>query len=196
MACDDFSYYEKVGEKVSEYAMGDIPCDWSVASFSQLNMFNAEVLDPSRFPNEIFELYSVPNFDFGVPEIISGKKIGSTKQIIDKEDVLVCKINPRINRVWITGHLTSHRILGSSEWIVFRNELLYTPYIQCYFSSPYFRNLLLSNVSGVGGSLMRAQPESVKKYPILIPPYQEQVRISERIGKLFSLLSIIEKSLN
>lgn len=159
-------------------------------------MYSADTIDPSHFPEEMFELYSVPHFELGVPEIIQGQGIGSSKQSICEKDVLVCKINPRINRVWITGHITSYRILGSSEWIVFRNNILFAPYLQQYFSSPYFRELLLSNVSGVGGSLMRAQPESVKRYPILIPPYQEQVRISKMVDELFSLLHTIEKSIS
>lgn len=192
---EDNSYYEKLGEKVSEYAVDELPGGWIVGSFSQVNMFASETIDPSNFPDEMFELYSVPNFEAGTPEIICGKEIGSSKQSICKNDVLVCKINPRINRAWITGHITPYRLLGSSEWIVFRNHLLFAPYLRYYFSSPYFRKLMLSNVSGVGGSLMRAQPESVKKYPILIPPYQEQLRIAERIDELFALLAAIEKSL-
>ena len=193
---EDNSYYEKISEKVSEYDVDELPYGWSVGSLSQVNMFASEAIDPSNSPDEMFELYSVPNFEVGVPEIIRGKEIGSSKQAICENDVLVCKINPRINRVWITGHITSYRLLGSSEWIVFRNHLLFAPYLRYYFSSPYFRELILSNVSGVGGSLMRAQPESVKKYPVLIPPYQEQLRIAERIDELFTLLVAIEKSLN
>ena len=193
---EDNSYYEKIDDKVSEYEAEELPLGWSIASFSQVNMYSAETIDPSHFPEEEFELYSVPNFEIGVPEIIKGQEIGSSKQSIYEMDVLVCKINPRINRVWITGHITPHRILGSSEWVVFRNSFLFAPYLQYYFSSPYFRELLLSNVSGVGGSLMRAQSESVRKYPILIPPYQEQVRISKCVDELFSLLIAIEKSLS
>ena len=196
MQCAESSYYEKIGDKVSEYAAENIPLGWSIASFSQVNMFSTETINPSQFSEELFELYSVPNFELGVPEIIKGEKIGSSKQSICENDLLVCKINPRINRVWITGHITPYRILGSSEWIVFRNDFLFAPYLQFYFSSPYFRELLLSNVSGVGGSLMRAQPESVKKYPILIPPYKEQVRIAEKISELFIKLDTIEKNLS
>ena len=192
---EDNSYYEKIGEKVSEYDIDELPYGWSIGSFSQVNMFISETVDPSNSTDEMFELYSVPNFDVGVPEIIIGKEIGSSKQSVCENDVLVCKINPRINRVWIAGHITSYRILGSSEWIVFRNNMLFAPYLRHYFSSPHFRKLMLSNVSGVGGSLMRAQPESVKKYPVLIPPYQEQIRIAERIDELFALLVAIEKSL-
>lgn len=190
------SYYEKIGDKVSEYMGEDLPLGWSIASFSQVNMFSAETIDPSHFPEKMFELYSVPNFELGVPEIIKGQEIGSSKQSICENDVLVCKINPRINRVWITRHITSYPILGSSEWVVFRNDYLYAPYMQFYFLAPYFRELLLSNVSGVGGSLMRAQPESVKKYPILVPPYKEQVRIAEKITEIFIKFDDIEKSLS
>ena len=190
------SYYEKIGDKVSEYNVNELPYGWSVGSFSQVNMFVPETTNPGNSPDEMFELYSVPNFEVGIPEIIRGKEIGSSKQSICENDVLVCKINPRINRVWNTGHITPYRLLGSSEWIAFRNHLLFAPYLRYYFSSPHFRKLMLSNVSGVGSSLMRAQPESVKKYPVLIPPYQEQIRISERIDELFDLLAVIEKSLN
>ena len=158
-------------------------------------MYFGENVDPGNFPNEVFELYSVPNFEIGAPEIVTGQEIGSSKQSVRENDILVCKINPRINRVWITGHITPYRLLGSSEWIVFRNQLLFAPYLRYYFSSPYFRELMLSNVSGVGGSLMRAQPESVKKYPLLIPPYQEQRRIAECIDTLFSSLAAIEQSI-
>ena len=193
---EDNSYYEKIGDKVSEYMGEDLPLGWSIASFSQVNMFSAETIDPSHFPEKMFELYSVPNFELGVPEIIKGQEIGSSKQSICENDVLVCKINPRINRVWITRHITSYPILGSSEWVVFRNDYLYAPYMQFYFLAPYFRELLLSNVSGVGGSLMRAQPESVKKYPIWVPPYKEQVRIAEKITELFIKFDDIEKSLS
>ena len=193
---EDNSYYEKIGDKVSEYMGEDLPLGWSIASFSQVNMFSAETIDPSHFPEKMFELYSVPNFELGVPEIIKGQEIGSSKQSICENDVLVCKINPRINRVWITRHITSYPILGSSEWVVFRNDYLYAPYMQFYFLAPYFRELLLSNVSGVGGSLMRAQPESVKKYPILVPPYKEQVRIAEKITEIFIKFDDIEKSLS
>ena len=62
--------------------------------------------------------------------------------------------------------------------------------------SPYFRELMMSNVSGVGGSLMRAQPTYVKQYMIPIPPMQEQKRIVEKIQETFYMLHSIADSLN
>jgi type I restriction enzyme, S subunit len=50
--------------------------------------------------------------------------------------------------------------------------------------APYFRKLITSNVSGVGGSLTRARPKEVETYPIAIPPFNEQKRIAEKIERL------------
>ena len=47
---------------------------------------------------------------------------------------------------------------------------------------------MLSNVSGVGGSLMRAQPKHVRRYPIPLPPREEQERIVGHIESLFARL--------
>ena len=47
---------------------------------------------------------------------------------------------------------------------------------------------MLSNVSGVGGSLMRAQPKYVQTYPVPLPPLAEQQRIVDRIERLLSKL--------
>ena len=182
------------GEDNSYY--GDIPDNWEVASISQLNFYQSSSINPLLFPDEYFELFSVPNYDIGVPEIVKGKEIGSTKQSVESRDVLLCKINPRINRVWIVNCVTEYKTIASSEWIVFRNPLLYSPYVNIYLSSPLFRELLLTNVSGVGGSLMRAQPNSVKKYPIAIPPFEEQKRIADKVSQLFSLLDSIAENIN
>jgi len=62
--------------------------------------------------------------------------------------------------------------------------------------SPMFRNLLLSNVSGVGGSLMRARSSAVDTYPIFIPPYREQQRIVSTVERIFRSLEEIQESID
>ena len=196
---EDNSYYEKIGQEtrcIDDELPFEIPQGWEVVSFSEINYFISETVDPGKYPDEMFELYSVPNFDFKRPEIVSGKLIGSTKQAIIENDILVCKINPRINRVWITENKTNFTKLGSSEWIVFRNNILNPQYLCLFFSSPFFREKITSNVSGVGGSLTRAQPDLVKKYPILIPPLREQMRIVNVALSMLNSLHEIEKSLS
>ena len=115
--------------------------------------------------------------------------IGSTKQLVEKDDVLLCKINPRINRVWKVSAHTTHKCLASSEWIVVRARSFFaSDYLMWFFRCPYFRERMLSNVSGVGGSLMRAKPRFVQTYPVALPSLSEQHRLVARIESLFAKL--------
>lgn len=165
-----------------------LPENWCWTTVGAINQYVGISADPTKAKNKTFELYSVPSSADNYPEIVLGADIGSTKQSVKKGDVLLCKINPRINRVWKVSKYTDHSLLASSEWIVIRNSGLISNYLMWCFRSPYFRGYMLSNVSGVGGSLMRAQPKFVQGYPAPVPPLAEQQRIVDRIESLFAKL--------
>ena len=170
----------------------DIPSSWVWTTINDINMYNSKNVDPAKHKENIFELYSVPVFPTDTPEIVKGEKIGSAKQSVENGDVLLCKINPKINRVWFVKNRTENAMIASSEWIVVRNKFMLTDYLVFCFMSPYFRDLIESNVSGVGGSLTRAQPSMVATYTIPIPPFHEQERIVEEIKHWFELIDVIE----
>ena len=82
--------------------------------------------------------------------------------------------------------------IASTEWIAIKTPPQVDPYyLLRVCQSNYFRNLLTSNVSGVGGSLTRARPKEVLMYPIPLPPLAEQQRI---VAKLDTLMGHIERS--
>lgn len=166
----------------------EVPENWVWVRLGDVNKYISKSVNPISEPDKIFELYSVPSMVDNYPEIIAGSDIGSSKQSVCKKDVLLCKINPRINRVWKVSQFTDNELIASSEWIVIRNNHIDANYLMYCFQSKYFREFMLSNVSGVGGSLMRAQPKYVQTYPIPLPPLSEQQRIVERIEELFAKL--------
>lgn len=166
----------------------EVPENWAWVRLGDVNKYISKSVNPISEPDKIFELYSVPSMVDNYPEIIAGSDIGSSKQSVCKKDVLLCKINPRINRVWKVSQFTDNELIASSEWIVIRNNHIDANYLMYCFQSKYFREFMLSNVSGVGGSLMRAQPKYVQTYPIPLPPLSEQQRIVERIEELFAKL--------
>ena len=86
-------------------------------------------------------------------------------------------------------------MLASSEWIVVRNREIESSYLKWYFSSPTFRNLITSQVAGIGGSLTRAQPKQVAKYPVPIPEKSEQKRIVFILDKVSNLISLRKQQL-
>lgn len=166
----------------------EVPENWVWVRLGEVNKYVSKSVNPISEPDKIFELYSVPSMADDYPEIIAGSDIGSSKQSVCKEDVLLCKINPRINRVWKVSQFTDNELIASSEWIIIRNNHINANYLMYCFQSKYFREFMLSNVSGVGGSLMRAQPKYVQTYPIPLPPLSEQQRIVERIEELLAKL--------
>src|SRR5690349_4954569 len=95
-------------------------------------------IDPSKFPDETFELYSIPSFDRGEPETVSGASIGSAKQVVEPGDVLLSKIVPHIRRAWVVGKRNGHRQIASGEWIVFRSREIVPDYLRHLLTADFF----------------------------------------------------------
>src|ERR1700733_11888261 len=134
-----------------------LPAKWRIETLNEIGIASNASIIPSRFPEETFELWSVPNLDSNRPEYLKGKEIGSNKCLVEEGDVLLCKINPRINRVWKVRKKGKYRQIASTEWIVIRNELVDSDFLVFQLSSHGIRTEILKDVSGVGGSLMRAR---------------------------------------
>ncbi|WP_052186689.1 restriction endonuclease subunit S [Thermoactinomyces sp. Gus2-1] len=169
-----------------------VPENWVWVRLKSLNdnKLSQKSIEPSKYADEIFELYSVPSFVQEYPEIIKGEEIKSNKQVVNKNDVLLCKINPRINRVWIVNNHTEYRTIASTEWIVVSPiKNVYPAFLMNAMRSNYFRTLLISNSSGVGGSLTRAKSKDVIEYPIPLPPLPEQKRIVQRVESLLDKIN-------
>lgn len=169
-------------------ATSELPQGWKSRPLQAVGLPKTPNVDPSHFPNEIFELYSVPSYPEGEPEIIAGQDIGSTKQIVRPGDVLLCKINPHIVRVWCVPQAGSYRQIASGEWIVVRSNGFEaeSDYLRYVFIEPQFRSDFMQTVSGVGGSLMRARPKAVAHIQIPLPPLDEQRRIVAKLDALFA----------
>lgn len=176
--------------------MRELPKGWARATLGDLRQDRSQSLDPSRFSDEDFELYSVPRFDTGIPEVVKGRSIGSTKRLVEPDTVLICKINPRINRAWRVGDHSPCRKLASTEWIPFFPCAQVIPdFLRYFLSQNSVRNHLAANVSGVGGSLMRVRPGVLDPIAIALPPIDEQERIVAKIDELFARLDAAEREI-
>jgi len=169
--------------------VSETPDGWERTTLGAIRKDYSGSVNPEKHQDTKFEHYSVPCFDEGKPVVEKGKEIGSTKKVVEEDMVLLCKINPRINRAWRVGNYSSHPKIGSTEWIRFPPvEGIDPDYLRYYMSQPGFRNYLHLNASGAGGSLMRANKSTVDKHPFLYPSLPEQRRIVAKIEELFSNL--------
>jgi hypothetical protein len=175
-----------------------LPERWVWATVGDLPMGGGGSVIPNREPNAPFLLYSVPSFESGYPERVTGRSIESNKQIVDPDSILVCKINPRINRVWrVATHAQGEgQVIASTEWIVIRClEGIEPDYLLHFLSTERVRQYLAANVSGVGGSLMRVNATTVAAIQFPVPPLPEQRRVVDRIDALFAEISEGEAAL-
>lgn len=152
-------------------------------------------VDPPRFPGETFELYSIPAYDSRQPEVLEGSEIGSAKQLVEPQDVLLSKIVPHIRRSWIVGAKSEHRQIASGEWIVFRSKRFAPEYLRQALLCDDFHAQFMQTVSGIGGSLLRARPAQVAKIRIPLPSLDEQRRIAAILDKADALRTKRRKAL-
>lgn len=161
--------------------------DMEYKKIKEINEYKSESINPMKTPDTMYELYSVPFFTTGHPEYLHGSEIGSSKVTVQKNDILVCKINPRINRVWVVADESNYQSIASSEWIVVRTAQ-YNPYfLSWYFRTPMFQQLMTSEVTGIGGSLTRAQPKRVVEYPVPVLSREKQYKIVSILDRLESI---------
>lgn len=151
---------------------------WDSITLGELALERGGSVDPSKHPTEVFELYSIPAFDAGKPEILQGSKIGSAKKAVQSDDVMISRIVPHIRRACVVGKANGHRQIASGEWIIFRSKKIWSKYLRWVLVGDTFHSEFMRTVSGVGGSLLRARPAEVFKIKIPLPPLAEQKRIA------------------
>ena len=173
-----------------------LPANWVISTLGDVRLDLSKTVDPRKHPDEQFELYSVPSYATLQPEIVYGHNVGSSKRTVPAGSVLLCKINPRINRVWVVGDYSPHEKITSTEWLCFSQIEGLEPRYLCYrLQQSEFRDYLASNASGVGGSLMRVRASTFADYPFPLPPLPEQRRIVAAIERHFSRLDAAVASL-
>ena len=160
-----------------------------------INEYVSVSINPMKMPDTVFEMYSVPIYETGHPEYLRGNEIASNKVIVRKNDILLCKINPRINRVWVVADESEHENIASSEWIVVRTSKYNPEFLAWYFRTPRFQRLMVSEVTGIGGSLTRAQPKAVAEYPVPILSRKEQDAIVRVLNRLHSVMDSRKKEM-
>jgi len=151
----------------------------TAAAIGELMAPRLGFVDPSRFPDEAFDLYSIAAFDSGIPEVEVGGNIRSTKQVVRPGDVLLSGIAPHIRRAWVVNKDRGRRLIASGEWIVFRSEKFYPDYLRHALVADRFYAQFMRTVSGIGGSLLRARPAQITDIEIFLPPLSEQQRIAK-----------------
>jgi len=171
-----------------------LPPGWGWARLGDLGTEVRGQISPE--PGTTYDLYSVPAFPTGQPEQADGESIRSGKRPVEEHDVLLCKINPRINRVWTVGPSDGSQQIASTEYLVLRpHEPRMADYLRHYLSSPRFRDWIKLAVEGATGSHTRAKSGPILEQSVPVPPLAEQQRIVAAIEEHFSRLDAADSGM-
>ena len=166
-----------------------LPSGWTLISAGEFIKKKSASFNIAKEEQRVVELYSVPSHETGLPEILDSKEIGSNKQYVSEGDILLSKINPRLNRAWVVGNHSYHDKIASTEWIVFeKNEKIIPSFLKYALTTNRVKEYLAHNSSGVGGSLTRVKPVIMNSIFLGVPSIDQQKRIVAKIEELFSEL--------
>ena len=141
-------------------------------------------IDPRKVPDEIFELWSIPAYDAGIPELLRGGDIGSSKKVVYPDDILLSRIIPHIRRAWVVKENSDKRCqIASTEWIIFSSHEVIPEFLRRIIVSDPFHARFMQTITGVGGSLARANPSAVADIQIPLPPLEVQREIVTEIER-------------
>ena len=170
-----------------------LPPSWEWARLGDIGIEVRGYVSPAPGTTRPLQRACVPD---GEPERVDGESIKSGKRLVEEHDVFLCKINPRINRVWTVGPDRSRPQVASTEYLVMRlHEPQMVEYLSHYLSGPAFREWIKLAVEGATGSHTRAKSGPILEQMVPVPPMVEQRRIVAAIEEHFSRLDATESRL-
>ena len=175
----------------------DLPPGWRWVRLGEVVEYERRSIDPRRFPDEIFLLYSIPSYDRGkAPEKVRGEQIGSSKLLINGGVCLFSKLNPRIPRAWTVPETASYRQLASTEFMPLRpvKDVLDLDYLAKILFSETFLQQVRRDVTGATGSRQRLKPDVVLTALIPLPPLSEQRRIVAYLDQIQAQVTELKKA--
>ncbi|HEX9641213.1 MAG TPA: restriction endonuclease subunit S [Candidatus Krumholzibacteria bacterium] len=154
--------------------LGEIPEGWEVHHFGEVVEQVRDNENPLASPEVAYRHFSLPAFDDGQwPKQELGESIKSQKSRVLPGVVLLSKLNPEIERVWLVDVRPEDHAVCSTEFMVLQARQPHgRSYAYCLARSPVFRQQIEGLVTGTSKSHQRAQVDSILGLAVVRPSDQ------------------------
>ena len=158
-------------DRLVDSELGEIPEGWEIGKLNDIVIRHRENEHPSESPDTVFSHFSIPAYDEGqAPKQELGKEIKSGKSQVPPGVVLVSKLNPEIERVWLVNVTADDNAICSTEFLVLEARRPFTQsYVYCLARSPLFRQQINTLVTGTSKSHQRAPANAVLSLDTVVP---------------------------
>ena len=139
------------------------PIGWTTYTLAALACHHRATLSPIAEPERIYEHYSIPAYDAGNQPLLNiGDSIKSNKTIVPDGAVLLSKLNPDIERVWLPNPVGGAPKVASTEFLTLTPLSPATRGVLfCLFKSKRFRTEMAAMVTGTSKSHQRVSPKAL-----------------------------------
>ena len=178
--------YDLFPDRLVDSELEEIPEGWEVGKFSELVAQLRDNENPLASPDTVFSHFSIPAYDEGQsPKREMGASIKSAKSRVPEGAILLSKLNPEIERVWLVDVASNERAVCSTEFLVLEPCVpISRSYAYCLVRSPLFRQKVESLVTGTSKSHQRAPASAVLSLEVVLPP----MRVIEKYETSVSIM--------
>ncbi|GAB4175643.1 MAG: hypothetical protein Kow0020_11370 [Wenzhouxiangellaceae bacterium] len=164
--------------------LGEIPKGWEVGTFGEVVEQLRESVNPLESPDSTFHHFSIPAFDDGQwPKEELGENIKSLKSRVPPGVVLLSKLNPEIERVWLVDVEPGAQAICSTEFLVLAPRAPHgRSFVYCLARSPLFRQELEGLVTGTSKSHQRARLPAILALAVVRPAPSLLSRFEDAVG--------------
>ena len=164
--------------------LGDVPAHWEVRrASSRLHVRNRPIHPREMSESEILH-YSIPNVQqHGGGQLESSSSVDSGKILVDRELLLVSKLNPRKGTVALAKPHPTLVTIASSEFVAMEPRECLGVFATYLYASERVRLELSSRVESATKSHQRCTPADIVKLQVPWPPAAEQRAIASYLDK-------------
>ena len=188
-------HYDLFPDRLADSALGDVPEGWEVGSFKEVVIQLRDNENPATSSDAVFSHFSIPAHDeWQMPKRELGESIKSAKTRVPPNVVLLSKLNPEIERVWLVDVVHGERAICSTEFLVLRpHPPFQRSYVYCLARSPLFRQQMESLVTGTSKSHQRAPANAILSLRAVIPPARVIEKFELSASELLNRGAILRK---
>lgn len=175
--------------------VAELPDDWIEKRADFLCFTARKTVEPKLMEPENVWHYSIPNVqEFGEAQLEPAASIDSSKILIERETLLVSKLNPRKKTICIATPGDDNPTVASSEFVAVQSDAIDRRYALYVWSSEKVTDRLSAIVQSVTRSHQRVNPADIMKLPWRWPDLDTQRRIAGYLDdKTARIDALIEK---
>jgi len=191
-----YKRYEKYKDSGIEW-IGEVPEHWEMKRIDWVAEYKNKGIDISNIHGNKFFYYSIPVIEeTGDGKYENGGNIDSNKIVLEGDEIIISKLNPRKGRVLLTEK-KELPIICSTEFVPLKPKNTDKNYLYYFYVTETVKQYISACVQSVTRSHQRARPSDIVKIWSYMPTIEEQKAIANfldhKTSEIDSLIADKEK---